>query len=306
MFNDTDDWDDMPLDDQEDETDWDESAETETVEEVEAPADPPVEVDPEDPIVFPEQFYEVQSSYEQGDQVIDAGTSIQIKCENCAVWEAPLQARGGKPLCRPGQPFLLPAKEGEEPVKWRMQRDRYSCQEHFIPQDMQDVLQFLTDDIDQVRMLLWCFPTLAKFVKLQNRVKRFHAKHGGDAEKTINALLDFVVLFESEQQIQLVKPFIKRVVDGLAATKKPRRTGKASFKAGDEVSWEAQPGVRVQGFIRSIGGRNKNVTIIVTDPYVQKLAPGSTQKALQWQRPVTEWKQMSPEKVSSIPVVTDE
>ena len=278
--------------------DWDESA-THT----EASKEPAVELDPEDPVEFPDQFYRVQASYEHDGEEIKSGTDIHIKCGNCAAWDAPLKARGNKPLCRPGQPFVLPASEGEEPLKWRMQEDRYSCQTHFIPRDMEDLLSYLTDDLAQVKMLLWSFPAITQLVKLQQRIRTYHEKRGGDPEKSFNTLVDFMLLFNSTQQQDLVRPFIKRVVVGLTASKrnKPKRA-KTKFKVGDVVSWEVQPGKRVEGFILRSGGRNKLITIVVAAPHVQVLCPGTT-KPVQWQRPLNEWEQMNPRIESSTPTV---
>lgn len=282
----------------------------ESIETEGAKTEPEIEMDPEDPVQFPDQFYKVQQNYQHEGETIEAGTDIQIKCGNCAAWDAPLKAREDKPLCRPGLPFLLPSQDGEEPQRWRMQEDRYSCQTHFIPKDMEDVLQFFTGDLDQIRMLLWSFPVLVRFVKLQQRIIKHHEKNGGDAEKSINTVIDFMVLFSSEEQMKLVKPFVKRIADGLVETrrtKKKKKTRKrTAFRPGDEVSWQTEAGKEVRGFIRTIGGRNKNVTIIVTAPYVEVLTPGAEQNAIQWQRPVAEWKQMNPQKVAATPVMTDQ
>jgi len=299
-----DDWDDVDVDEEdtaEDTEGWDD--ETDPNEDTEA--EPEVELDPEDPLKFPTQYYTVQVPYQQDDQTIEAGTDIEIKCGNCAAWDAPLKARGNKPLCKPGAPCVLPASDGQEPKHWRMQDDRYSCQTHFIPKDMEDVLTHLTDDPDQVRMLLWAFPAIAQFVKLQQRIRQFHAKRGGDPEKSIDNVLDFMQLFNSAQQQELVRPFIKRVVDGLSQSRKkkpgPSRT---AFRSGDSVTWEIQPGKSVEGFILSIGGRGKCVTIMVHGESVRALAPdGEHSGSIQWKRPVEEWKKMNPKLIASAPLV---
>ena len=295
-------------------SDWDDvdteepEQETEEATEQDAAPEPQVELDPEDPIEFPEQFYDVQEDYEHEGQTIAAGTSVPIKCANCAAWEAPLQARGGKPLCRPGQSFGLPVKAGEEPKKWRMQENRYSCQTHFIPKDMEDVLPLLTNDPDQVKMLLWAFPAVAALVKLIERIQQHHKKVGGDPEKSLNRTIDFLLLFRSQQQQQLVKPFIKMVSKQLTE-RKPKKLArrKDSFKSGDNVSWEVagSSGARAEGFIQTIGGRGNLVTIIVAGPSVQVLCPDSTQNAIRWQRPVPEWKEMDPKVLSTTPIVTE-
>ncbi|KKN30882.1 hypothetical protein LCGC14_0829570 [marine sediment metagenome] len=297
-------------DPQEDEDDWSDigGSEEDGNEDVAAVAEatePPVEVDPEDPVQFPEQYYDVQMTYHVGDETIKAGTSVPIRCSNCAAWEAPLAARGGKSLCRPGKPFELPVKKGEDLRQWFMQEDRYSCQTHFIPQDMEDVLPMLTEDQDQIRILLWAFPVITKLVQLQNRIRKHCSKNDLDAEKYINTVVDFMLLFSSAQQQKLIKPFIKAVAKGLATRKKKKKLPrkKSSFRAGDQVVWEVWPGQSIEGYISSIGGRNKNVTIVVSPPHTELLAPGST-KPVRWQRPVAEWKKMKPQKLDSLPLLT--
>lgn len=302
------DWDDVDPDEQDDAQDDEPDAEAlaTTDQEPAVQAEPEVELDPEDPVEFPDQFYDVQEDYDHAGQTIEAGTSVQIKCGNCAAWEAPLTARGGKSLCRPGQQFGLPVKAGEEPKTWRMQEDRYSCQTQFIPKDMEDVLALLSSDADQVRMLLWAFPTIAKMVKLIDRIQKHHETAGGDAEISLNNVIDFVMLFRSEQQQQLVKPFVKMVHTQLAErkVKKPARR-KNAFKAGDNVSWQMDNG-RAEGFIQAIGGRGNLVTILVAGPSVQLLVPGSDQPAIRWKRSATEWRKMDPRVLATTPIVTDE
>ncbi len=310
---DAEDWDDIDTDDADPGENLKPSVETEdaeaaVAEKPEEVPEPQVELDPEDPIEFPDQFYDVQEEYEYEGRTVQVGTSVQIKCANCAAWEAPLQARGGKPLCRPGQSFGLPVKVGEEPKKWRMQANRYSCQTHFIPKDMDDVLTLLTDDADQVKMLMWTFPTIVKLVKLVKRVQQHHEKNGGDPEVSLNHVIDFLLLFRSEQQHDLVKPFIKMVSKQLS-TKKPKAPArrKDSFKSGDSVSWDIPgTGKRAEGFILTIGGRGNLVTIMVTGESIKLLNPDATQPAVKWRRPVQEWKDMNPRIELTAPLVTEE
>lgn len=295
----TDDWEDVDV--TEGDSDWEDESE-EQVDETE----PQIEVDPNDPVRFPEKFYTVQMAYEQAGKVIEAGTDIQVKCANCAAWDAPLGARNGKPLCRPGRTAIVNV-DGDA-HEWRMAEERYSCQMHFIPKDMDEFLQHMRDDLEYVKMLRWSWPAIQKLVKLQERVQSYCGRNNRDADKTINSVLDFVALFTSQQQIDYTKPFVKAIIEGLQQTKPKTTRRRSAFQPGDVVSWEVSPGgPRAEGFIRTIGrGRNANIIILVSGEHVQTLSPEETSSNIQWQRPLAEWKKMDPQRVAATPVVSDQ
>jgi hypothetical protein len=273
-------WDDF--DEETEDTDQDEEVGTEdktTGDKTEA--GPSVDVDPDDTVTFPPQYYTTMVSYLDGDQEVPAGTQLQVKCENCAVWETPLEARGGKPLCKPGYPIEVKTDEGEE-RKWRMAAHRFSCQKHFVPKEIEDALSYVTSDVDLVRGLAWAFPAIEAFGKLQDRIRKHAEKNGlGDQTETIETVAEFMMLFRSYEQAQYVKPLIKHVHKNLQAKKKPASKAKSSFQPGAEVEWDdAGSGQRVSGTIRTIGGPKKLITLLVSGEDAAALKPKYAQK---WQ-----------------------
>lgn len=270
-------------DDFDDEGETAEPAEEPPAEEPAEDPAPQVDVDPEDTNAFPPQYYTTMLPYEEGGQEIPAGTQIQVKCENCAVWEAPLAARDGKPLCKPGYPIEVKTSEGEE-RKWRMAAHRFSCQNHFVPKDIEDVLAYVTADPDMVRCLAWAFSAIESFCKLQDRIRKHAEKSDlGDQTEIINTVAEFILLFQSQEQAQYVKPLIKHVHKNLQAKHKPKATkkAKASFQPGAEVDWDDPgSGQRVSGTICTIGGPKRLITLLVSGEGAAALKP---QYAEKWQ-----------------------
>jgi len=255
---------------EEDDESWDEEEEAST-EEV------PVDIDPEDESIFPERFYTTTTNGPVNGKDVPAGTQISVRCENCAVWKTPLSACGGKALCKPGLPAVVPlGEDGTETHKWRMAPHRFSCQQYFIPTELSEVLTHVTADPDYVRGVLWAFPAIKALTKLQERIASYYEKHNlGDPTKTTEGVLDFALLFSSPEQAEYVKPFVKYVYENI---KKRRTTAaarpKAAFQAGAEVTWD-DPGTgkRVSGIIRSIGGAQRLITLLVSGVDAQTLQP---------------------------------
>jgi len=194
------------------------------------------------------------------------------------VWQRPLDALQGKPLCEPGaQIEVVVNKETDETQMWRMSADRHSCQKYFVPHELADILDSVSGDATQVKMLSWAFPAIIKLVALQARIKKDAAKHGIPNVTTIvDYAVNFAIPFTSEQQVELVKPFIFNIRKALAAKQKPTKVTKtAAFSTGDEVTWLLEPGAdrRAQGFIRSIGGRQRLVTLMVAGAHARALQP---------------------------------
>lgn len=241
-----------------------------------------VDVDPEDTTAFPPQYYTTSVDYDDGGKTIPAGTQIQVKCDNCAVWETPLAARDGKPLCKPGTPIQVETSEGEE-RKWRMAAHRFSCQNYFVPKDLEDVLTYVTNDVEYVRCLAWAFPAIEAFCKLQDRIRAHAEKNGlGDQTATIDSVAEFLLLFRTQEQAQYIKPFIKYVYKNLKAKSKPKsKTSKSSFQPGAEVEWDdLGSGQRVSGTIRTVGGPKKLITLLVSGESAASLKPKYAEK---WQ-----------------------
>jgi hypothetical protein len=287
---------------------WDDVVEEKSLEDhaMEADNDPELELDPEDSVNVPEYYYTVQSDFTQEDgAVVSAGTEIPVKCKHCAVWETPLAARGGKPLCAPGVKTDVTIAGAQH--RWHMNAERYSCQAHFVPKDIAEVLTHITLNPIDAQMLRWSFPVVKQLVKLQERIRSYYKKNGLEgAEKAVDNVIDFATLFTSQEQATYVQPYVTKTLEALKAInkKKTKRRG-AQFRSGDEVEWDnsAGPG-RVRGFISSIGGAARLMTFMVHDENVQLLDPGNTRKALMWKRPQAEWLKLNPELIGATPVVT--
>jgi len=273
----------------------------------EAAGAPEVELDPEDKVNVPEYHYTVQHDFEQDGEVVSAGTELVVKCKYCAVWKTPLEARGGKPLCAPGVKTDVEVNGTKH--KWHMHEDRYSCQVHFVPKDVGDVLTHITANQFDLQMLRWSFTAITHLVKLQERLRAHYTKKKlPGVEKAIDNVIDFATLFTSEEQIAYVRPYIDYAREALkAAGKKKQGRRNTKFKSGDEVAWDntAGPG-RVRGFITSAGGATRLMTFMVHDENVAMLAPGNEGKALVWKRSQAEWMKLNPELICATPVVVDD
>lgn len=279
---------------------WDDVVEEETAVEV---ADPEVELDPEDGVNVPQYYYTTQTDFEQDGEVIPAGTKIPVKCKYCAVWETPLAVRGDRPLCGPGVKTGVTIAGAKH--RWRMNEDRYSCQAHFVPKDIGDVLTYITADPVDVQMLQWTFPIVKHLVKLQERIRRYYkSKNLEGAEKAVDNAIDFATLFTSQEQADYVRPYVNSAREAIKAAKKSRIRRGSQFRAGDEVEWDNTAGAgRVRGFISSIGGAARLMTLMVHGENVQLLDPGNTSPALLWKRPQVEWLKLNPKLLGATPVV---
>ena len=292
------------------EDNWDDVVDEEEEEEEESEAeeaeDPEVELDPEDKVNVPEYYYTVQRDFPQDDTVIPAGTRIPVKCKYCAVWETPLEARGGKPLCAPGVKTDVTIKGAKH--KWHMNKERYSCQTQFVPKDIEDVLTHITANPVDLRMLRWSFPAIKQLVKLQDRIRTYFMKNRlSDAEKTVDNVIDFATLFTSVEQIDYVRPYVDSVKDALRAAnrKKALRRG-TKFRTGDEVEWDNTAGDgRIHGFISSIGGATRLMTFMVHGENVAMLDPGNTSPVLMWKRSQAEWMKLNPKLICATPVIVN-
>jgi len=306
----TEDWDD----------DWDDPEQEE--EPTAAPPNPddvPIEPDPEDPVTVPEKFYTVQRTYTVGDRDIERGTKVQVKCQNCCLWEAELPAYGDVAFCRPG--VRTAVQVGDEELQWRMSPDRHSCQDRFLPGDAQDVLQHLqTKDPHRLKLLLMTFSTVKHLVKLNDRLERYCDRNGvADADRAIDAAFSFMLDFNSTEQAAYVRPVVQHVYDQLAAQIKPAKRKTPRHKKprpGDRVSWLRAPEAddRVEGLIRVIDSRNKVVEVWVTGTDAMTLKPAVAQEwrqanpdadtqafSIQIRYDNELWKQLAPQRVEAVP-----
>lgn len=287
-------WDDLDLDDDQMETDWNESEDNEGHTEDPAPtethnttetSEATVDVEAEDSVRFPSQYYTTVEDYEYGGRPVPAGSNIEVACENCGVWETPLDALDGKSLCKPGLPVQVKDAEGQE-TTWQMAPQRFSCQNYFIPQEMEDLLSFVTDDVDQLRYLSWVFPTIEAFCKFQDRVRK-HAEKSGikDPSQLVDNAANFAMMFQTSEQAKYVKPFIKAIYKHLQAKYQPKSApkgkGKSTYVAGAEVEWDdLGSGQRVSGVIRAVGGAKRLITLLVSGDSAAALQPEYAEK---WQ-----------------------
>lgn len=300
-------------------------SETEVVEEqpttsAPAPEDVPIELDPEDPDAVPEQFYTVQYGYEKGDTTVEPGTQIEVKCADCALWEAELSAFGGKPLCAPGVRTTVQIKDQE--FNWRMHEGRYSCQSRFVPMELDGLLEYVTADAHDTKILLMAIATAKRVVQLQDRVRKYCARNGLEnrEQQMLRNMLDVLVMFDSLEQIKYVEPFLSHAYKLLKAKeqqrKAPTQAKKQIFRGGDQVSWlSRQGGPRVSGMIRVVKNGQKTIVVTASGKNAQTLQPTAAD-AWQEQNPDAHistfrieveydkvlWKKLDPQQKASTPL----
>lgn len=297
-------------DDWEDVEEWEEEDHVDTEE-------PRVELDPDDALSVPQQYYTVQGGYKDLDgSEVEPGEQVEVKCGNCAVWEAPLKARSGKALCYPGRKIEI-ENDGDSRI-WRMNSDRHSCQKYFVPRDMEGMLELITRNPSDLMVLRWAFPAIIKLVALQQRILTYYEKHELDgAEKAIDRVFDLVTLFSSEEQIDYVKPFILSVEKAVKAAQKRKTRRKTRFRAHDVVTWDdTASGERVEGHVVSISRkfvrlevRGENVKSLRPELAKKALAESPTRSTADLRLPLkldlTTWRKRNPE-LASRPIVLEE
>lgn len=275
-----DNWDDLEDEDEgsEEETDEAEGEEDEPEEEEVEDDGVETDVDPEDEDVVKIKEYTVQTDHEDGDDIIEAGTKIPVKCANCALWERPVAAKKDKPLCFPGRQVRL--EVGGKERSWRMSEDRFSCQEAFVPKEIGSLADFLVNDYDEVLMLKWIAPAARQLIKMRKRILKRCEKVGHPKPDEIMSRMEqAALLLQSEEQIDYVMPMIDHVAELLKA-KRRKKEKKEKISTGAEVSWlDAGTGKRVHGTVIKYALRANQIKFIVSGEPVATLMP---EEAKRW------------------------
>jgi hypothetical protein len=228
--------------------------------------------------VVPPQYYTVVNGFSLDGEDYQPGQKIEVKCRFCAMWNTPLAAKGGKPMCYPGLKTSFNISD-DETAEWRMQEDRFSCQQHFVPLDIPEVVQYFKADADDVAALKFALPIATAITNAQTKFEKYIEKSNIDATKAdelLDTINSFAHVFTTSEQIEYVRPLISFLLKKLRA--KQRRQGaapgrRASFVAGDEVLWTGRNGQELRGLVLKAGGPKKTITLMVQGKTAEVLYP---------------------------------
>lgn len=271
--------------------------------------------------VVPPQYYTVVNGFSLDGEDYQPGQKIEVKCRFCAMWNTPLAAKGGKPMCYPGLKTSFNISD-DETAEWRMQEDRFSCQQHFVPLDIPEVVQYFKADADDVAALKFALPIATAITNAQTKFEKYIEKSNIDATKAddlLDTINNFAHVFTTSEQIDYVRPLISFLLKKLRA--KQRRQGaapgrRASFVAGDEVLWTGRNGQELRGLVLKAGGPKKTITLMVQGKTAEVLYPKqvaqrrqddpNARAAFKYEVLIADFNTMSPKVTSEAMAVAEE
>lgn len=223
------------------------------------------------------RYYTVQQSYQDEDNVVLAGTDIEIKCSNCAMWDQVVNThiKTKQPMCRYGRKIAVTV-DGKR-IVWGMHPDRHSCQIWFLPKDLGLAISEIPQDRSEAFAARNVLYVVKHLIQNRQKVQKWYQQYDpkSNSDEAFDKFLPYLGAFETKEQYRWFRPLLRQLIYLYKEKRRRHRMRQNAFFKGDVVSWrDPDSGQRLRGKILTVGGRLGEVTLAVDRDYAQRLDRG--------------------------------